>query len=65
MCPYCESENVVVLGTTRKGYSIGKALFFGAMTGSDIIGAASGFKSPGKYKMVCKSCGRQFKVKDR
>lgn len=65
MCPYCESENVVAIGTTRKPYSIGRALFVGAITQSSALGAAGGVRSPGKIKMVCKSCGQQFKVKPK
>lgn len=65
MCPYCESENVVAIGTTRKPYSISRALFIGAITQSTALGAAGAVRSPGKIKMICKSCGQQFKVKPR
>lgn len=65
MCPYCESENVVAIGTTRKPYSIGRGLFIGAITQSTALGAAGAIRSPGKVKMICKSCGRQFKVKPK
>lgn len=34
MCPYCYSENVIQLGTTRKPYSVGRALVFGMLSGS-------------------------------
>lgn len=65
MCPYCESENVVPIGTTRKPYSIGRGLLIGAITQSTALGAAGAIRSPGKIKMVCKSCGQQFKIKPR
>lgn len=65
MCPYCESENVVPIGTTRKPYSIGRGLIIGAITQSTALGAAGAIRSPGKVKMICKSCGQQFKIKPR
>lgn len=43
MCPYCYSENVIQLGTTRKPYSVGRALVFGALSGSPALGALCGF----------------------
>lgn len=65
MCPYCYSENVIQLGTTRKPYSVGRALVFGALSGSAALGALCGFKNPGKNKMICRSCHREFTVKPK
>lgn len=65
MCPYCYSENVIQLGTTRKPYSVGRALVFGMLSGSAALGALCGFKNPGKNKMVCRSCHREFTVKPK
>lgn len=65
MCPYCYSENVIQLGTTRKPYSVGRALVFGMLSGSAALGALYGFKNPGKNKMVCRSCHREFTVKPK
>lgn len=65
MCPYCYSENVIQLGTTRKPYSVGRALVFGALSGSAALGALGGFKNPGKNKMICRSCHREFTVKPK
>ena len=65
MCPYCYSENVIQLGTTRKPYSVGRALVFGVLSGSAALGALSGFKNPGKNKMFCRSCHREFTVKPK
>ena len=65
MCPYCYSENVIQLGTTRKPYSVGHALVFGMLSGSAALGALCGFKNPGKNKMICKSCHREFTVKPK
>lgn len=65
MCPYCYSENVIQLGTTRKPYSVGRALVFGALSGSAALGAFCGFKNPGKNKMICRSCHREFTVKPK
>lgn len=65
MCPYCDSEDVVQLGTTRKPYSVGRAFVFAALSGSAWVGALGGFKNPGKNKMICRSCHREFTVKPR
>lgn len=65
MCPYCYSENVIQLGTTRKPYSVGRALVFGALSGSAALGALCGFKNLGKNKMICRSCHREFTVKPK
>lgn len=65
MCPYCNSENVIQLGTTRKPYSVGRALVFGVLSGSAALGALCGFKNPGKNKMICRSCHREFTVKPK
>lgn len=65
MCPYCYSENVIQLGTARKPYSVGRALVFGMLSGSAALGALCGFKNPGKNKMICRSCHREFTVKPK
>ena len=65
MCPYCYSENIIQLGTTRKPYSVGRALVFGVLSGSAALGALCGFKNPGKNKMICRSCHREFTVKPK
>ena len=65
MCPYCYSENVIQLGTTRKPYSVGRALVFGMLSGSAALGALCGFKNPGKNKMICRSFHREFTVKPK
>ena len=65
MCPYRYSANVIQLGTTRKPYSVGRALVFGMLSGSAALGALCGFKNPGKNKMICRSCHREFTVKPK
>ena len=65
MCSYCYSENVIQLGTTRKPYSVGHALVFGVLSGSAAVGALCGFKNPGKNKMICRLCHREFTVKPK
>lgn len=65
MCPYCDSENVIQLGTTRKPYSVGRAFVFAALSGSAWVGALGGFKNPGKNKMICRSCHREFTVRPK
>ncbi len=65
MCPYCDSEDIIQLGTTRKPYSVGRAFVFAALSGSAWVGALGGFKNPGKNKMICRSCHREFAVKPK
>lgn len=50
MCSYCDSENVIQLGTTRKLYSVGHALVFGVLSGSAALGALCGFKNPARTR---------------
>ena len=65
MCPYCDSEDVIQLGTTRKPYSVGRAFVFAARSGSAWVGALGGLKNPGTTKMICRSCHREFTVKSK
>lgn len=62
-CKYCKSENVEFVGKPRKGFSVGKAVVGGVLTGG--IGTLAGFvgKKGKKTEWVCLDCGKTFKVK--
>ncbi|MFT8425738.1 MAG: hypothetical protein ABF630_09775 [Liquorilactobacillus sp.] len=61
-CPKCGSHNIQPLGVHKKGFSIGKAVVGGALTGG--IGTLAGFsgKKTKKTDFVCMNCGKQFKM---
>lgn len=60
-CPKCRSFNVQVVGNTRKGFSVGKAVGGAALNGR--IGTLAGFagKQNKRPKFHCLSCGHVFK----
>lgn len=61
-CPKCGSTNIELLGKNRKGFSVGKALVGGAITGG--VGLMAGFiGKKGKYDIFCKDCGYRWKTK--
>lgn len=62
-CPKCKSTNVQAVGQHKKGFSVGKAVIGGVLTGG--IGAIAGFagKKTKKVDMICMNCGKQFKFK--
>ena len=61
-CPKCKSTNIEVLGERRKGFSVGKAIGGGLLTGG--IGVLAGFAGKkGKFEVFCKDCGYRWKVK--
>lgn len=61
-CPKCKSANVQLLGNDRKGFSVGKAVAGGILTGG--IGLLAGFAGKkGKYDMFCQDCGTRFQIK--
>lgn len=61
-CPKCRSFNVQVVGNTRKGFSVGKAVGGAMLTGGG-IGTLAGFagKKNKKPTFHCQSCGNIFK----
>lgn len=62
-CPKCKSTNIQALGRHKKGFSVGKAVVGGLLTGG--IGTLAGFagKKTKKVEMICLDCGKQFKLK--
>lgn len=62
MCKYCKSTNVEFMQHHKKGFSVGKAVVGGALTGG--VGALAGFVGKkGKNEWFCKDCGRTFEQK--
>ena len=62
ICPKCRSINIQVLGNDRKGFSVGKSLAGGLLTGG--MGLIAGFAGKkGKYDVFCADCGHRFQVK--
>lgn len=59
-CPKCKSTNVQHIGNKRKGFSVGKAIGGGLLTGG--IGTLAGFagKKGKKDNWVCMECGKKF-----
>ena len=61
-CPKCHGTNIQVMGNDRKGFSIGKAVVGGLLTGG--VGLLAGFAGKkGKYDCYCNDCGKRFKAK--
>lgn len=61
-CPNCKSINVDFMGNNRKGFSVGKAVAGGVLTGG--VGSIAGFAGKkGKNQWHCRDCGRTFKTK--
>ncbi len=61
-CPKCKSINVDFMGNNRKGFSVGKAVAGGVLTGG--IGTVAGFAGKkGKNEWHCKNCGSTFQTK--
>lgn len=62
VCPKCKSTNIQVMGNNKKGFSVGKAVVGGLLTGG--IGTLAGFAGKkGKYDVFCMDCGHRFQVK--
>ena len=61
-CPKCDSLNVVPIGESKKGFSMGKAIGGGILTGG--IGTMAGFigKKRGN-NFYCQDCGNIYTVK--
>ena len=61
-CPKCHGTNIQIMGNDRKGFSVGKAVVGGLLTGG--IGLLAGFAGKkGKYDCYCNDCGKRFKAK--
>lgn len=55
-CPKCGSDQITA---NKKGFSAGKAVVGGLLTGG--IGLAAGAIGSGKIKITCLNCGHEFK----
>ena len=61
-CPKCHGTNIQIMGNDRKGFSVGKAVVGGLLTGG--VGLLAGFAGKkGKYDCYCNDCGKRFKAK--
>lgn len=61
-CPRCKSTNVTFMDNKRKGFSVGKAVAGGVLTGG--IGTIAGFAGKkGKDRWHCAECGNIFQKK--
>lgn len=61
-CPKCGSLNVAPIGESKKGFSVGKAIGGGVLTGG--LGTMAGFigKKRGN-NFYCQDCGNIYTVK--
>ncbi len=60
LCPKCKGPNISPIGRDRKGFSVGKAVAGGILTGG--IGTLAGFSGKkGKLEYYCSDCGNVFK----
>ncbi len=62
-CPNCSETDLEFLGNKKKGFSVGKAVAGGVLTGG--IGTLAGFagKKGKEDKYHCKNCGLNFEKK--
>lgn len=62
-CPKCHGTNIQIMGKDRKGFSLGKAVVGGLVSGG--IGTLVGFagKNGKKYECYCNDCGKRFQAK--
>lgn len=61
-CPKCDNLNVAPIGESKKGFSVGKAIGGGVLTGG--LGTMAGFigKKRGN-NFYCQDCGNIYTVK--
>lgn len=62
-CPRCGSQNIQMVGTHKRGFSVAKAAGGAILTGG--VGSLAGFagKQTGKSDWVCLDCGKSFTIK--
>lgn len=59
VCPKCHGTNIQPVGRKRKGFSVGKAVAGGVLTGG--VGTLAGFAGKnGKMEFYCSDCGKVF-----
>lgn len=56
-CPKCRSE---ALSADKRGFSLGKAVVGGALTGG--VGLLAGFHGAAKVNITCLECGHKWKA---
>lgn len=60
-CPKCHSTQIHV---DKKGFSVGKAIAGGMLTGNVLVAAAAGGIGKDKIELTCLKCGHKFDIKD-
>lgn len=65
VCPKCKSADIQFMENKKKGFSVGKAVAGGVLTGG--IGTVAGFagKKGKKDRWHCTSCGNVFELKTK
>lgn len=65
VCPKCESPDIQFMENKKKGFSVGKAVAGGVLTGG--IGTVAGFagKKGKKDRWHCTNCGNVFELKSK
>lgn len=60
-CPRCGSSNVK---ESKRGFSVGRAVLWGALTDSWLGAVIGGNWNSNKTILECRNCGHKFKPKD-
>lgn len=60
-CPKCHSTQIHV---DKRGFSVGKAIAGGLLTGNVLVAAAAGGVGKDKIELTCLKCGKKFSIKD-
>ena len=60
-CPKCHSTQIHV---DKKGFSVGKAIAGGMVTGNILVAAAAGGIGMNDIELTCLKCGRKFKASE-
>lgn len=60
-CPKCHSTQIHV---DKRGFSTGKAIAGGMLTGNVLIAAAAGSIGMNKIELTCLKCGHKFKASE-
>jgi hypothetical protein len=59
ICPKCGSKNIYI---DKKGFSTGKAIAGGLLTGNIFVAAAAGGIGANKIVLTCLDCGHKFNI---
>lgn len=60
-CPKCHSTQIHV---DKKGFSVGKAIAGGMLTGNVLVAAAAGGIGMNNIELTCLKCGHKFKANE-